>query len=188
MQFTKSNILVLGIFLAIICLVGYFTYSVVSENKHKKAQNNPAAEALAENSDAPRYTSLKGDEAKLSDYLGEVVVVNSWASWSPYSVTELPALANLLTEYNDHGTKLVAINRAENSSTAERFLGTIQVENDVVLILDPGDRFYKSIGGYSMPETVVYDEDGNIIYHSRGPANISEIRAVLDSHFKQDKR
>ena len=38
----------------------------------------------------------------------------------------------------------------------------------IVLLLDPTDNFYKGIGGFAMPETVVYDIEGNISSHTRG--------------------
>jgi hypothetical protein len=45
-----------------------------------------------------------------------------------------------------------------------------------VLLLDPADSFYQSIGGFSMSETVFVDKDGFIREHKRGPMDVQEMR------------
>jgi hypothetical protein len=76
-------------------------------------------------------------------------------------------------------TKLLAINRAEDAVTAERFLNYYNLWSDVELLLDPTDHFYKSIGGYAMPETVIFDEKGSTKAHFRGVVTQAEIETAL---------
>ena len=44
------------------------------------------------------YTGADGQEIRLSDYRGKVILVNFWATWCAPCVEEMPALSNLQTE------------------------------------------------------------------------------------------
>jgi hypothetical protein len=54
------------------------------------------------------------------------------------------------------------------------------INTEVILVLDPEDRFYKSIEGFSMPETIIYDRFGNLIQHQRGKLNLGTITQMID--------
>ena len=55
---------------------------------------------------------------------------------------------------------------------------------NVEIILDGNDHFFKTIGGYAMPETILFDRIGNIVFHKRGSLLVSEfepeIRKLLE--------
>jgi len=50
------------------------------------------------------------------------------------------------------------------------------VSDKLIFLLDPKDTFYKSIGGFAMPETLFVNSDGTINFHKRGPMRAEEIR------------
>ena len=75
----------------------------------------------------------------------------------------------------------MAINRAEPATTAERFLSEIKVSEHVTLILDPEDRYYESIGGFAMPETIFYDREGNMTHHNHGVIKLEDMRKYVDA-------
>ncbi len=51
----------------------------------------------------------------------------------------------------------------------------------MTFLLDSKDAFYKSIGGFSMPETLFADADGNVIVHKRGPMALDEMIDKVNS-------
>ena len=55
----------------------------------------------------------------------------------------------------------------------------------MTFLLDSKDAFYKGIGGFSMPETIFADADGNIIIHKRGPIALDEMRQKVNSIINQ---
>jgi thiol-disulfide isomerase/thioredoxin len=145
-----------------------------------------AAGALNTNASTSPYTDFDGNPANLEQYLGQVLVVNSWASWSPSSATELNLLADAVSPFTDEGVVLIAINRAESKSLAESYLETIGVDQRVQLIVDTTDRYYREIGGYTMPETVFYDQKGNIVAHVRGALTRGEVEQYIEEALTQD--
>ena len=73
---------------------------------------------------------------------------------------------------------IIAIDRAESRKTAKKYTDELGVTN-LIFLLDPSDSFYQSIGGFSMPETIFVDRDGNIAERKRGPMEIKEIREKI---------
>lgn len=179
MGFVKEHKYILGFILAVIIVAGIYTWSVVSKNRHIADEVSPAMRSLSVSGDDTPYTDLNGNPVSLSDFVGQVLVVNSWASWSPASVSELKTLSAITNEYSDSPVKVIAINRSEPASTAKLFLETYNISEDVMLVLDYDDRYFKSIEGYDMPETVVYDKSGNIFHHERGAMSASKLRRII---------
>lgn len=116
-----------------------------------------------------------GAERSLADFKGKLLVINSWAAWCPFCVQELPDFAALQEEFGDK-IVVIAIDRAEPLATAKEFSDRRGVTDRIILLLDPEDLFYQSIGGFSMPETVFVDRDGSIRDHKRGPMDLEEMR------------
>jgi len=85
-----------------------------------------------------------------------------------------------MQSYESEDVVVIAINRAEAKDTAESYLQTIGVADQVRLIVDNDDRYYKSIGGYTMPERVFYDQSGNIVAHKRGQLTKTEAESFIE--------
>lgn len=176
----RSSVLVILVLVGILLLAGLGFWFVQQHNIQEALHSSPAAQALQADKQVEAYTDMGGNQVIISDYVGSVMVVNSWASWCPFCAAELQELAAAAKDYEEEGVVVLAINRAENAATAERFIATTPGLTSVKLILDPTDKYYKSIVGYTMPETVVYDEKGNVIFHKRGPTTKTEITQYIE--------
>jgi len=170
----RSGLITITILTIVLVGAAFYAASRVSlDNKN----NSEAARTLGtRNDDQIRFTDLDGNPVALADYDGTVRVVNSWASWCPFCVNELSDFAELAREFSDEGVVVLAINRKESVVTARAFIDSVGGLADIVFVQDPDDVFYKRIGGFSMPETVFYDEDGNITFHKRGFMSLDEMR------------
>jgi thiol-disulfide isomerase/thioredoxin len=182
----RSNIITLICIIVIIILAGCITYAVKQKNSKSTMNASEAGVALKTQVGASAYTDIEGNPVALDDFLGKVLIVNSWASWSPFGAKELPSLAKLGEEFADTEVQVLAINRAEPGTTAQAFLNSIEATDGLLLILDPDDRYYESIGGFSMPETVFYDVDGNISFHKRGFMTYEEMRGYTQDALNKE--
>ena len=117
---------------------------------------------------------------KLADFAGKPLVINSWAAWCPFCRKELVDFAAAQKEFGDD-MAIIAIDRAESRETAKKYTDELGVTNDLIFLLDPSDSFYQSIGGFSMPETIFVDRNGNIAERKRGPMEINEIRQKIQT-------
>lgn len=169
MSINKSSLITLGVLLLILVVGCVIVYLVQIKQDQQKLASSPAAESFRLESDTQGiYTDIYGNEITLEQYLGQVLIVHSWASWSPFSKAELVFLSEISKQYTNQGVQVVAVNRGEDIRTAQQYLTSIGVTDEVILAVDTNDQYYKNIGGYTMPETVLYDVDGEIEEHIRG--------------------
>lgn len=180
----RTTIIVLVI---VLLIAGIVTISVLKKATKTASAPTPAFESLAVTGNEPTYKSLSGTTINLSDYIGGITIVQSWASWCPMCKKQLQNLSELSNNFDSDEVKILAINRAEPESTARLYLRSLDLTNDVQLVLDPNDRYYKSINGYTMPETVIYDSAGNIIKHIHGEVTKDEISYIVNKALTNQK-
>lgn len=169
---------VLGGLFVVLILGAVVTYLFINRDSN---QINEETVALFSNpeGEAP-YTDLLGNPVSLEQYLGRTLVVATWASWSPFSTADLNTLSELSSEFPAEEVVFMAINRKETKEQASRFLQTLPNLTGVVMVLDPRDAFYLTVGGYAMPEVVVYNRKGGVVEHYRGVANKADIKAAVE--------
>lgn len=182
MQLTKSQLFVLLIILGILVAGAYITFTI---SEHSDRKDSAAASTLGTD-ELEDYTTLSGEPAVLNDFEGTVRVVNSWASWSPFSRNELGYLDQIAAEYADQGVNVIAINRNEDRFKAQHFISQVGPFEHVVFLLDGDDTFYDRMDGKAMPETLFFDTKGNVVFHARGDLTYEEIKehveAALNAH------
>ena len=128
------------------------------------SSNTFAADIKAQ---APDFTlaSKDGGNVRLQEQLGNVVLINFWASWCGPCREELPYLEALQQEYADLGFTILAVNVDEDPSKADILLNDIPVSFPV--LFDVNDDVSKLYQVKAMPTTVIVDRDGNqrLLHH-----------------------
>jgi len=110
-----------------------------------------------------------------ADFLGQVTVVNVWASWCVPCHDEAPLLMDLA---GDKRIRIVGINYKDQPDNARRFIG--RHGNPFVAVgVDPRGRTSIDWGVYGVPETFVIGRDGRIAYKLVGPISPENLQAAL---------
>lgn len=116
-----------------------------------------------EPSPAPKWTlqDLAGETVASSDFDGNVVVLNFWATWCPPCRMEIPGFIELQEEYGEQGFVIIGISLDEGGpGVVSEFSESIGV-NYPILMGDP--RVVGAFGGVrALPTTYIIDRDGNI--------------------------
>lgn len=172
--------------IAIIAIVVIVSWLVIlrarQNNNVSSIADNPTLTSVQSQLEKAPDFQLKdynGKTVSLADFAGKPVVVNSWAAWCPFCRQELPDFAAAQKEFGDK-VVIISIDRAEGLGTAKKYSDELNVTDSLIFLLDPSDSFYKSIGGFSMPETIFVDKDGFIREHKRGPMDLNEIRQKIE--------
>jgi len=141
---------------------------------------SPSPSSFSGGPEVPDFSlrDIDGNEVSLDDFKGRPLVLNSWAVWCPFCRKELPGFALAQKEFGDK-VVFIAIDRAESLEKTTEFTDEIGVTDDLIFLLDPSDSFYRSIGGFSMPETLFVDKSGVIIEHVRGPLDLDQVREKI---------
>ena len=117
---------------------------------------------------APDFTlkSASGENLRLSELRGEVVMINFWASWCGPCRLEMPILSELHDKYRAMGFTVLGVNVEENSSEARKLLKEIPVSFPV--LFDNDSTVSKQYDVVAMPSTVLVDRNGNMRYLHKG--------------------
>ena len=127
-----------------------------------------AVSAGLKQASAPDFTlkSHAGENLRLSEYRGEVVLINFWASWCGPCRQEMPVLSELHDKYHALGFTVLGVNVEADSSKARKLLQELPVSFPVVF--DNDSVVSKQYDVVAMPSTVLVDRDGNMRYLHKG--------------------
>jgi cytochrome c biogenesis protein CcmG, thiol:disulfide interchange protein DsbE len=104
---------------------------------------------------------LHGTQHALSDYVGQIVVVNLWATWCPPCQAEMPILQTFFEKHRADGLNLIAIEDGDPTADVESFVA--QNRLTFPIWLDPThqatDRAFKTP---NLPSSYVVDRSGQV--------------------------
>jgi thiol-disulfide isomerase/thioredoxin len=178
MVLSKQHKLFISTLGAVLLVAAIITALVLYQKQHAVLEETVAV--FSNQPGQAPYTDLAGNPVSLEEYLGRVLVVASWASWSPFSEADLSMLKELSKKYSNEEVVFMAINRKETKEQAGRYLSTLDPLDGLIVVLDPRDNFYLAVEGYAMPEVVIYNERGEIVVHERGTASRDIIEKTVD--------
>jgi|SRR5271157_272817 len=113
--------------------------------------------------EAPALTlnDIQGVHHSLSDYRGEVVLVNLWATWCPTCQGEMPVLEDFYKNHQDEGFTVVAVEDGDPTATVKSFVQKYDL--DFSVWLDPTyqatEQAFKTM---NLPSSYVIDRDDMI--------------------------
>lgn len=128
----------------------------------------PTPEMMQPGAQAVDFTldTLDGTPVSLSDFHGQVVLVNLWATWCPPCRAEMPDLDAFYDAHRDKGLVVLAVNQREPASLAADFVNEFGFSFSVLLDLDGavGETYLAR----TLPMTYVIDQNGRIRHVQRG--------------------
>jgi len=133
------------------------------------------------NQPAPDFTlkSSTGENVKLSELRGNVVMINFWASWCGPCRQEMPLLDEFYKKYQKLGFVLLGVNVEEDSSKAAGYLSEVPVSFPI--LFDNTNSVSKMYDVDAMPSTVLVDREGNLRFLHRGykPGDEKEYKRLM---------
>ncbi len=110
---------------------------------------------------APDFTvtTLVGETVRLSDYRGQIVMLNFWATWCPPCRAEMPAIERAYERYSEQGVMVLAINNGETSAEIAPFVQAFALQFPVVLDTERRLQDVFAISGY--PTSLFIGRDGS---------------------------
>lgn len=117
-------------------------------------------------------------ETTLADLLGEVVVLNFWATWCAPCREEMPTLAALQEELGDEGVRVATVATGRNDPVEiDRFLTDVGADA-LPRWRDPRQQLAREMGVLGLPVTVILDREGMEVARLAGDADWSSESAV----------
>lgn len=118
-----------------------------------------------------------GGQFRLSEHLGKPVVINFWATWCGPCVLELPNFQQLSDTYSEQ-LSVIALHA---SLLTEDWLAYLNdYDYTIPFALDADGSILTSLGGSMMlPQTVVIDRNGVIVYNKTGSLDYPTLEAII---------
>ncbi|MCH8306810.1 MAG: TlpA family protein disulfide reductase [Proteobacteria bacterium] len=127
--------------------------------------------------------SSTGENLRLSEYRGDVVMINFWATWCGPCRQEMPLLDELYGRYQRVGFSLLGVNIDDDSRRAMAMVKELGVRFPV--LFDEEKKVSKLYEVEAMPLTILLDREGTVrhIHYGYKPGYeqkyLNEIRSLL---------
>lgn len=104
------------------------------------------------------FNSTDGRQLKISDYKGQVVLLNFWATWCIPCRAEIPMFNAMQKEYEARGFKVVGV----LSYDPDGDLASFDIKQDYTILRGADNEVEKFKVPRALPTTIIIDRDGNI--------------------------
>jgi thiol-disulfide isomerase/thioredoxin len=158
---------VVALLVVLILLTGFGISSFNSTVPSSRFANLPAVPAVVLDT---QMTMANGDQIKLSNYSGKVLLVNLWATWCGPCRMETPELVRLHKEYHERGVEFVGLSTEDPNASAQKVRDFVQQYNvdyhvgwatrEVALTLMQGKT--------SIPQSFIITRDGRVLKRISG--------------------
>jgi peroxiredoxin len=127
---------------------------------------------------APGFTlpQLPSGKLSLSQFKGQVVVLNFWATWCPPCVMEAPSLEQFATQMRPQGVTVIGVSMDEDPQALNKFVRSYHVSYPVAR--DPSAALANRYGTYKLPETYIIDRNGRVAEKIIGETNWTDPRMI----------
>ncbi len=118
--------------------------------------------------EAPDFVlkAVDGRNLRLSEYRGQVVLVNFWARWAGDSRAAMAAIDRINTTYQRAGLVVLGVSVDDDLQRAREFADSMNVSYPIML--DSGSRLGREYLLQKMPLTILVDRSGVVRYADVG--------------------
>lgn len=131
------------------------------------------------NQPAPELTlfNLDGEQVSLSDFTGQVVLLNNWATWCPPCLQEMPEFQAYYEEHKDKGFEILAIEAGQPEDAVRAFVEQEGLE--FIILLDPENLSLRTFQNSTLPNSYVIDRRGYLRLAWLGAINSPTLEKYL---------
>lgn len=175
----KSKVLIMGIILAVIVVGASTLYDYLTVRTTAESQAQPQTTTKL----APDFAvyDAEGNAVYLSDLRGKPVIVNFWATWCGYCVSEMPEFQAAYETYGDQ-IHFMMVNvtdgQQETKKKAMEFLAGTEYTFPVYYDLELSAS--KNYGVNAMPVTYFIGPNGEAVAWTQGAINAATLQKGID--------
>lgn len=126
------------------------------------------------------FTDMEGNERRIAEYEGKIVMIDLWATWCGPCIGSFPALEKLNTEFADDFVVLAISD--EDQDTVEQFLN----KRDYTFQFGTNPELSQKLGVRSIPHKIFLGRDGSYLKTSVGSygaeGDYAEIKKFIEAN------
>ncbi len=175
MELTRRHIFGVA---ALIVFSGLMLYGAFMLREYLGNRNTAQSEVIRTLS-VPGLSLESGGSLDLGTLNGRVVVVVSWATWCPSCHQLLQDLDRAKERFGDK-LEVVAVDRAEEPQVVRDYRKAFPLPGRITYVTDQDDAYFNTIEGRSMPELIIYDQEGGVVEHRIDVPSFDVLMTRLD--------
>jgi peroxiredoxin len=105
------------------------------------------------------YRQANGEQWRLKEHRGQVILLNFWATWCPPCREETPGLVQIQHEFGNRGFTVAGVAMDENPETVPGFVERFQITYPI-LLPPPSEALANSVE--SLPTSLLIDKRGRV--------------------------
>jgi len=152
-----------------------------------KVKPAPDENTIAEKYAFPtlEFASLSGDQVKLTNLKGKVVLIDFWATWCGPCRRVMPDLVETYKEYHDQGFEIIGISLDKDQSQLEKYMQDMGITwQQYYDGLGWSNKIAKRFGVRGIPHIVLLDKNGAVHFNTdydnnKPPLHGLELRNVV---------
>ncbi len=107
-------------------------------------------------------TDMQGKKHSLSDYQGNIVLLQFWATYCTPCRKEMPTMNSLIKKMDGKPFKILTVNMAEAKPDIQKFIDQVPV--DFPVLLDSDGAILSQWKVFAAPANFILDKKGNILF------------------------
>jgi peroxiredoxin len=143
-----------GILIGFVAMIIYVLYSSIFNNDNGMVSRGDQAPDF-------QLQTLDGKTVRLSDYRGQGVFLNFWATYCPPCKKEMPYMQNQYEKFKDKGVTILAVDVGEPKLTVEKFVKRYGLTFPI--LLDEKEEVIDLYGVGAIPVTFLIDKNGKVV-------------------------
>ncbi|WP_101844128.1 thiol-disulfide oxidoreductase ResA [Halobacillus sp. Marseille-P3879] len=155
-------------------MVGLVVFALISNHNEDKS-------VVAKGEEPPDFKLKKfGTEetVSLSDYEGQGVMINFWATYCEPCKEEMPYMEELYDEYKDQGVEILAVNLDSTNLVVQRFLDNYGLSFPILHDKDGQVMDEYDVG--QLPSTLFINPEGEVEEKVVGPLTLDNLEGYLN--------
>lgn len=161
---SKGFLVVIALILALL-LVAFFMWSRTSIENNEATPNQDALSLLEERGalDFSLPDVRDGRLVVLSQFKGQITIVNFWATWCSPCVEEFESMLQLLDQFQGQ-IKIIAISMDKDKKDILNFLKAFEVASPHLMVVQDADgELAKEWGTLKLPESYILNREQKLI-------------------------
>lgn len=120
--------------------------------------------------------NMEGELVKLSDFRGQKVFLNFWATWCPPCRAEMPDMQQIHEDFEE--VAIIAVNIQESPEQVQDFFNEKGLT--FLALFDRQGSIAEQYRVTGIPTSIIVDEDGMITERIMGMVHYDRIKELLD--------
>ncbi len=190
MNSSLKHILTVFVAIGVLSLIYVIGAAMMGEPSNRNSGFVPGGDMarfviVSERPEFPKvpFTNKLGSKVRVTDFGGQVILVNLWATWCGPCLVEMPALDRLQEALGGSRFKVVAISLDRDPDKARDWMETNGIRN-LDFFNDQTLKLHEDFGAAGLPTSYLIDPKGRLIGYLEGDAAWDADDAqILIEHF-----